>query len=439
MNRLKLDWSLNMALERKSFVDKYINTINNPTEEELETIANYILWGKDSDGKSAVERGELEIETKNKTWQKKEIDSLDEMMESPTFNEASLRNSSVPPTRIKRENFSREDALKKCPEAMRQVFLDLFAQIDELDLCINLYDFAHGKRKNPPRAELIEKFSKEQQEKFKERITHWNQYTYLKRRHLLVELRRQQFTLRDSFSNSIIRETPPEPIEPEILPDFDIEIPVFPLGVFNDKLLSFLIFREKDRLNPTAYSEAELKKISDYLWIKNSEARPQRFFDFCELEHVYQLFQQLFELEDSDINDNTNFLIRTLKYYLDFAELTEVQKEILDLKIKKVKNQDIADVVNKKFGKSYTANYISTIFRQKIIPKINEAAAFHKKILSNLFFEEEFKKCTCCGTWLLRGPEIFVRKARSKDGLANRCKKCDKAERQRKKEARLEV
>ena len=163
---------------------------------------------------------------------------------------------------------------------MRQVFLDLFAQIDELDLCINLYDLAHGKRKNPPRAELIEKFSKEQQEKFKERITHWNQYTYLKRRHLLVELRRQQFTLRDSFSNSIIRETPPEPIEPEILPDFDIEIPVFPLGVFNDKLLSFLIFREKDRLNPTAYSEAELKKISDYLWIKNSEARPQRFFVF---------------------------------------------------------------------------------------------------------------------------------------------------------------
>ena len=361
------------------------------------------------------------------------------MMESPTFNEASLRNSSVPPTRIKRENFSREDALKKCPETMRQVFLDLFAQIDELDLCINLYDLAHGKRKNPPRAELIEKFSKEQQEKFKERITHWNQYTYLKRRHLLVELRRQQFTLRDSFSNSIIRETPPEPIEPEILPDFDIEIPVFPLGVFNDKLLSFLIFREKDRLNPTAYSEAELKKISDYLWIKNSEARPQRFFDFCELEHVYQLFQQLFELEDSDINDNTNFLIRTLKYYLDFAELTEVQKEILDLKIKKVKNQDIADVVNKKFGKSYTANYISTIFRQKIIPRINEAAAFHKKILSNLFFEEEFKKCTCCGTWLLRGPEIFVRKARSKDGLANRCKKCDKAERQRKKEVKLEV
>ena len=439
MNRLKLDWSLDMALERKSFVDKYINTINNPTEEELETIANYILWGKDSDGKSAVSRGELEIETKNKTWQKKDIDSLDEMMESPTFNEASLRNSSIPPTRIKREVFSREEALKKCPESMRQTFLDLFKQIDELDLCINFYELAHGKRKNPPRPELLKKFSEEQQEKFKERITHWNQYAYLKRRHLLVELRRQQFTLRDSFSNNIIRETLPEPIEPEILPDFDIEIPVFPLGVFNDKPLSILVFREKEQLNPLAYSEAELKKVSDYLWNKNTEARPHRFFGFCELEHVYQLFQQLFELEDSDINDNTNFLIRTLKYYLDFAELTEVQKEILDLKIKKMKNQDIADTVNKKFGKSYTANYISTIFRQKIIPQINGAAAFHKKILSNLFFEEEFKKCTCCGTWLLRDPEVFVRKTRSKDGLANRCKKCDKADRQKKKETKLEL
>ena len=107
--------------------------------------------------------------------------------------------------------------------------------------------------------------------------------------------------------------------------------------------------------------------------------------------------------------DNTNFLIRTLFYYLDFAEITEVQKEILDLKIKKIKNQDIANKINKKFGKSYTANYISTIFRQKIIPKINAAAAFHKKIVSNLFFEEEFKKCSCCGVYLLRDPEIFVR------------------------------
>jgi hypothetical protein len=73
-----------------------------------------------------------------------------------------------------------------------------------------------------------------------------------------------------------------------------------------------------------------------------------------------------------------------------------VQREILDMKIRKVKNIDIADIINKKWGKSYTANYISTIFRQRIIPKINEAAAYHIKLVSNVFFEEEFKVCTGC-------------------------------------------
>ena len=62
--------------------------------------------------------------------------------------------------------------------------------------------------------------------------------------------------------------------------------------------------------------------------------------------------------------------------------------------MRKVKNEDIAIAINKKYGKTYTPNYISTIFRQRIIPKINEAAAYHEKVVSNLFFEEEFKACS---------------------------------------------
>ena len=73
------------------------------------------------------------------------------------------------------------------------------------------------------------------------------------------------------------------------------------------------------------------------------------------------------ELEDSieelPVESNLKKLLDTLRYYIELTDLTEVQKEILDLKINKVKNQNIADFVNKKYGKSYTANYISTIFR----------------------------------------------------------------------------
>ena len=134
-----------------------------------------------------------------------------------------------------------------------------------------------------------------------------------------------------------------------------------------------------------------------FYWQKKSESRPELFFDFEELEHVYELFGQLSELEgeidELPVESNLKKLLDTLKYYIALTDLSEAQREILDLKINKVKNQDIADVVNKKYGKSYTANYISTIFRQKIIPRINESAQFHAQIVENICFEENFKKC----------------------------------------------
>jgi hypothetical protein len=104
------------------------------------------------------------------------------------------------------------------------------------------------------------------------------------------------------------------------------------------------------------------------------------------------------------------------------------------MKLGKEKNIDIADKINKKWGKSYTANYISTIFRQRIIPKINEAAAYHVKLASNVFFEEEFKTCTCCKKTLLLDSDNFTKKARSKDGYTTRCKKCEKESRNKSKE-----
>ena len=59
-NRLRLDWSLNSSSDRNIFVQKYLQDITfTPSEDELETISNYILWGKDPDGTSAVQKGEF--------------------------------------------------------------------------------------------------------------------------------------------------------------------------------------------------------------------------------------------------------------------------------------------------------------------------------------------------------------------------------------------
>ena len=121
-NRLKLDWSLNTTNDRRDFVDKYIQQLPKPTDDELETIANYILWGKEADGTSAVQKKDLQIETRNKTWQRDDTESLDAMLESPTFNEASLRRPSEIRTKIVREVFNRKEALVQCPSHLLPVF-----------------------------------------------------------------------------------------------------------------------------------------------------------------------------------------------------------------------------------------------------------------------------------------------------------------------------
>ena len=135
-NRLKLDWALSTSTERQEFVNKYISALPfTPTEEELETIANYLLFGRDEDGLNCTQRKEIQIETKNKTWAREnEIESLDALSEGATFCEAAIRvPSKSAQLKVKRENFDREKALRECPQYMRDVFIDLFTRIDELD------------------------------------------------------------------------------------------------------------------------------------------------------------------------------------------------------------------------------------------------------------------------------------------------------------------
>lgn len=436
-NRLHLDWSINSSIERKTFVDDYLQKIRfTPTEDELETIANYILFGKDPDGRNASQKGEIQIETRNKTWQRDDTESLDALTESPTFNEASLRQPTEARPKISREVFDRQKALAQCPAHLRQTFENLFARIDKLELAIQFWELDHNKRKEPPRTALLKRFDESEIAAARAQASKWNQFHYLKQRHLIVELRREQFTLRDSFVEMHQRHTPPEPdLAPAHL-DFDAEIPVFPLGLVGAPF-SDLVFRPENKLNPFSYTEKELDVLTHHYWNKKSQSRLQLFFDFGELEHVYELFGQLNELEeeidDLPLESNLKKLLDTLKYYVELTDLTEAQREILDLKIDKMKNQDIADIINKKYGKSYTANYISTIFRQKVIPRINEAAQFHALIVENMCFEENFKKCNGCGKILLADAHNFVRKSRSKDGFSTRCKNCDRADRQKKK------
>jgi hypothetical protein len=107
---------------------------------------------------------------------------------------------------------------------------------------INFYELAHGKRKNEPREQLLAKFSEEEKETMREAITHWNQYRYLKMRHQLVELRREQYTLRDSYSQVVLPQGALTPIIVEESPQIDCDITVLPLGTKSTSNAALLVF-----------------------------------------------------------------------------------------------------------------------------------------------------------------------------------------------------
>ena len=84
-------------------------------------------------------------------------------MELPGFNERQLKPLAAPQPRIPRVVFNRTEAMSSAPEWLRPYYEDLFREIDVLELVINYYDLWTGKRKLPPRASLLHRFSAAEQ------------------------------------------------------------------------------------------------------------------------------------------------------------------------------------------------------------------------------------------------------------------------------------
>ena len=451
-NRLSLDFTLNGIDERQQFIQDYLKQDKfkkePPTNEELEKIANYLLWGKESDGKSPAQKKFIQIQTKNKTWTKADTEgatqSLNELLENPNFDENLIQSiNDVLPTKKKKEVFSRSEALDEAPPELIPEFQKLWARIDQTDLRISLYEELIGKRTKPIRPELLARFTPEEIEQEKEAAARLTQQAYLRLRHQLVQLRSTQYSLRDTYRNFIQKESRTHLRPIREFPLFEEDISVLPLGIFGEDQLSCLIFSTQDFFAEEEFSMKAAKKISAFLWEKKNSPTTSQFIDFRNEKHVYQLLlcaddiQREAEITTSpEHKDSLLGILRALTYYIENARLTDLQRDILFGKMTHIRNEDIRDNINKKYNHHYTVNYISTIFTKQVIREICAAATLHLAVLESFCFPENFKRCNCCGKLLLKVPYNFVRKTHSFDGFCNRCKVCDKAARQRNKEVK---
>lgn len=374
--KFKLDFDIYYATDRLEAI-KSID-LSNLTKSELETISNYILYGKDSDGTSIVDRKEVQIKTKFNSYQRNRNVSLEGLMESPTFD----------------ENIFKKD---------RQLYKKPKPQIDKVKAA-----------KIPGMTELWD--SIERLEKLEESTTDQTKKYYL--HHQVIELRKQQYRLMDSVQQTIfLKKNKAEYFTDQS--EFEVNYVVLPRGFM--KSPNDWEFKEprRDKNSISRAFDENLENLKVYL-------------DFRNQEHLYQLVLHYEELKeqgrlrpDSPINN----ILWTLDFYMEKAQLSPQQKLIVECKKQRMQNKDIRRRLQKELGIDHKENYISTIWK-KTLGLISAAADLNYDEWLCKDYDKAWKVCNRCRKELLKDPRVFVRKAKSVDGLVNCCKKCEKEKRQ---------
>lgn len=131
--------------------------------------------------------------------------------------------------------------------------------------------------------------------------------------------------------------------------------------------------------------------------------------------------------EDSygHFNGDMWYLIQSFEDICDKAlEEYPIYKRILEMKIDKIQNVDIRRKLKEEFGETYTVEYISNLWRNKIPGLI--AIKAQEELIIHEYKRKKYpmKKCTKCGQIKPAHNRFFSKNSTSSDGLYSICKKC---------------
>ena len=385
---------------------QYELNYDSPTvQADLEKIANFILYGKDpKTDKNFCQKKEIQIEQAHTAYQRKKAESLDALLEDQNTKESDFqpvqKNSykKIKPTIDRDPN----GADAKIP-GMRELWV------------------------------AIDKLAKEVKE-FKDKGELGLEF--YKKNHLLIQLRKEQFSLKDSVSEPIRSRGYHMPSPQPVCFTSDT-------GYVDDNYTNFVYTNwranhYRSQFGENWYAEQQKKLASivkdrdEWKWVEISENK----IDLTNPNHIYNLLEMYGTLKENSFENldcDMKYVLWELESYIERAKLSEARFLILVRKIDKATNEQIRDELQEKFGLNYSDNYISTIYKQMICSQIAKAAEIARDEWIYRFQPEKFKVCSTCGTKLLRDTRNFIKKQNSRDGLAARCKMCDKRIRDEKK------
>ena len=513
--KIQLDFSKSSLSDRLEIAAQYAHA--NLSAKNCKHIADYILWSRDENGTCVSKNEDFELSSK---WSASQPDSMEAIMEQegtpPNFHAI----GEVPPTLIRKQKFSRAEALAS---PLAPHFRTLFDEIDRLDVLIS---FAMGKE---PREELVNRMEPSCLFALRAKAAKLSPKELQRARHDLVDLRTEQYELRDSYKPQL--RNAKQPTGKVEFPQLEIE----PLGLWVEPtttLGKFLWadeptppFNEEDRrrlaqalkrllartckhtttqtqtqaglherevinLSHATARTCEQASKQDTIGQENSSKTDERevkigsnatarssrqdtkqtqieehscqnevglqqravektshdsdclherevTFDLRDpnswlqlLPYYNTIYNAKLEAEERhDIESEAPALWNTIQYYFDRALMQAEYRLIVEMKSENWRNEDINNELRRRNLKTFSVNYISTIYKKRIPKFLAQAVEAHYELALALDQPDEWKRCSKCGKLLHLDSNHFRRLGKSKDGFVGSCKQCDKKKR----------
>ena len=503
--KIQLDFSKSSLSDRLEVVNHYAHS--NLSAKNCKHIADYILWSRDENGKCISKDENFELSSK---WSASQPDSMEAIMEAETHIPNFHAVGEIPPTLVRKQKFSRAEALAS---PLAPHFRALFDEIDRLDVLIS---FAMGKE---PREELVNRIEPSCLFALRAKAAKLSPKELQRARHDLVDLRTEQYELRDSYKPQL--RNAKQPIGEVELAPLEIE----PLGLWAEPTTTLGKFlwaeeptppnNDEDRrrlaqalkrllartCKPSCEQDTRQTKIEESLHEREvmdlSHATARTCKQACkqdtkqtpteeilcqnedglheravektshDSDHLHEREVEIlcqnedglheravtFDLRDPnswlqllpyyntiynakleaeerhDIESEAPALWNTIQYYFDCALMQAEYRLIIEMKSENWRNEDINNELRRRGLKTFSVNYISTIYKKRIPKLLAQAVEAHYELALALDQPDEWKRCSKCGKLLHLDSNHFRRLGKSKDGFVGSCKRCDKKKR----------
>ena len=411
--KYSLDFNIVRDIDRMHAIENILDGLEtNPSPTELEQMASYILYGKDENGQNSIQRNEtIDKDKRYKSYKTKDdkVQSLDEIMEAPGFDEQQLRFAykrdayTVPKPCILKPKYDR-----KTGEMIDPGDSDvpgMWEQWEIIDRWQRMLDIAQGKIP-PEEGDTIVS----------------DPYRIYQLKHNLIDIRKHQYYLKDSAK-----------------PTLHFQNLDHPKAQFYDWSADASYWLPYDKWKyrvEHSYTTRISRNLADYETRGEGDQLEvkwvvcQHTFDWENPKHVRALlnnYPTLYEAMKDKLGTYGCTLLWDLDRYVQIGNFSELRKFFINLRKLGLGYEDILEEMRAKYATEYSLNYLASVMNTEIPNKIARTAKLVRLECETPMSQR--KQCLHCGRLLPKDPLFFSRNNAHKDGLSGTCKDCDRASR----------